>query len=468
MKQRESWFLYILILSILVGCEGTLTTPSSSATQRAGEHEPDSIPYVAAAFNELFSASSYHLSSRQRISLDAPNFEQSVETISEVDVIFESSEIISPAAAFEGTVEQRIVNNSDPEVRVTMAIVFFGDDYVIDLVETNGVCSELLDIAPDARFSPRQVERCGINFSETVAGLFDKHIRFPISLETVAFITEVAPEELDGQNLRVFDLEFDLQSLLETGEASQLFGDDLNPELMALFQESHVTMRAWINRETGLLYQHASTMNLSAEIEAGESSVHLTFNADVQFTHTKINQIDEIKAPTNATNLNDSTPTDIELSETFTTRDGKLSFQYPAGWTVLESGQSSEGVLILSSSTNRNDLIKGVPFPSGELAISFMIFPRDIAEPNAFLNLMQQSVTAEYGAEADIEVVRDVTMGDYPALAQRVSVEDGQMEIVLIQRPDVLLVMLSVSAPDEMESLFGLVVSIGETIVLNS
>jgi hypothetical protein len=125
--------------------------------------------------------------------------------------------------------------------------------------------------------------------------------------------------------------------------------------------------------------------------------------------------------------------TAIELSETYTSQDGKIKFSYPKGWVI----QESQNGLLLSNSQAAIDNTGNIQ--SGEFVANFLVRP-GATVPNIKANPTARDVAERYSTiiiqrnnpNATIPPAVDLTIGSYPAARVPLPGADAEASLIVV------------------------------------
>jgi hypothetical protein len=125
--------------------------------------------------------------------------------------------------------------------------------------------------------------------------------------ETIESITELDSAEIDGQSMRVFEIEYSLDALLESGMLSGLTGgmgaqagmsdEDLQALVEDILSGSDATYTAYIGADDGLLHQLDSVLTVDTTMNLQGMSLPLQMTVDSSSTFSGFNEPVEIEAP---------------------------------------------------------------------------------------------------------------------------------------------------------------------------
>jgi hypothetical protein len=137
------------------------------------------------------------------------------------------------------------------------------------------------------------------------------------------------------------------------------------------------------------------------------------------------------------------------LTETFTSADGTVSFQYPSGWQVTER------ILQISIATSQEALEANSPTP-GQFAARMLLGPAaavsglttdstPVEVVNQFITLLGEQDGTTFNPTSEI------TVGDRPAARVDGSAADGQGVLIAVNMGDgIYNIVSATSAPGEL------------------
>lgn len=132
-------------------------------------------------------------------------------------------------------------------------------------------------------------------------------LTYPLNEETVISITKLEDEELNGQVMRVFDISYNIDALLESGMFAAALGavgeqpgmtqEELIDLINQMLSGAEFQLKVWVGQNDGLLHRFDSLLKVDSTISFQGMSMPMVMEVVSSVTFSDFNAPVEIAAP---------------------------------------------------------------------------------------------------------------------------------------------------------------------------
>jgi hypothetical protein len=238
--------------------------------------EMELLEFVAASFDNFLAQESYrgHVIMDMTMAIDAVQGGDTLEMDMSISMDVSSQIALKDgeiaASTEQGTIDIEIgMTGQSISGSMTMASVQLEDDVWVRVEDATGFATGLYpDNWVNVAENPEAFEGAEMFNWENLADTGVEQLKASIDDEAVLSIEELEPETLDGQEMRVFEINTD--PAMATGSISDMFDPaamGLDPAAMveAMFEDATLVWRVWINVEDGLPYRFVRDLAVNAD-----------------------------------------------------------------------------------------------------------------------------------------------------------------------------------------------------------
>jgi hypothetical protein len=207
------------------------------------------------------------------------------------------------------TLEQQVVVDmmgSKTEVEMTMEMIVVDDEFYLRFTDVSESLESLVD--PDEWLTSDNIADNPLTAMINPDGFsaqITNPVIYPITEETVTDVEERDSDEIDGVEVRVFDLEFDTEALAESDAIQALLGAfntsgmgvDMEDMMRQMMRNAELELTFYIGVEDGLLYQTESALSVDGPIEISGTEVDFVQSVQNTTRFSAFNEEVEIEAP---------------------------------------------------------------------------------------------------------------------------------------------------------------------------
>lgn len=296
--------LLVLITVLMLAAVGVRAQDLS-----AGELE--AVEDVSAALEALKTLDSYTATVDQTVDQEvtAGTVNQKTRINQSGDITAQHTE--SGGYNIEGTLLQDITINSGTQktsVTMTMGLIIVDD---VLYVRIDDASPALAPLVPDGWVN---VNEDGADY-QLLAGMNTAalnqlyELTYPVNEESVTSITKLDADEIDGQAMRVFEIEYDVQYLVDNGVldtlasalASSAPGVDLRDLLTQMMDGATLTLKVWVGDDDDLIHHMENELSVDTTIEIQGQKVDLVQTSTATIDFSGFDEPIEIEAPETGT-----------------------------------------------------------------------------------------------------------------------------------------------------------------------
>lgn len=281
------------------------------------EEDLENMDFVAAAFDAVLNLSSYTVEGTTLTLQDiatgsgsgAVSVTQEIEQFVTTQATIDDDGVINSAS----TIEQ-IINSEGGGQRInaemSMDMIVLDGDIYARVYDTTGVLADVYTVEGwfDVMANPEILGLDALLDMDNFTDYATSQFAYPVTPETVTSITELDSEEVDGQTLRVFVIEFDIASLAESGDLDQAlgafsadaFGSETEDFLDAMVAGMEIKMTISIGEDDGLIYTISGNTDINMEFTGeltGGVPLELVQTTIVELAYTGFDVEVTIEAP---------------------------------------------------------------------------------------------------------------------------------------------------------------------------
>jgi hypothetical protein len=297
--------VFVLVALMLVGV-------LSVGAQGLSDGEKEAVADVGAAFNAFLELESYTSVMEQTVTQNM-TMEMGQQSLKISNIISQSGTSIiqntEDGFNMEGKLEQTVTQDMGTGAQEM--------GWTLDLVIVDGVLYGRVDnatglfatIAPEGWVNVNEDGAASPIFASINAQTLQNTygLTYPMNEETVTAITKLDDEELDGQVMRVFDVTYDISSLLESGLFDATLGamnaqpgmtqQDMQNLVTQMLEGAEFQLKVWIGQDDGLLHRFDSTLLVDSTISIQGMTLPLLMDVVSSVTFSDFNEPVAITAP---------------------------------------------------------------------------------------------------------------------------------------------------------------------------
>ena len=296
---------YLFILALIVGMAATAFPALAQEGTDFTAEELEWIDFVASAYENTLTSTTLQgaveQTMTQNMRVGTTTIDQTIALKGEMSMI-NGGELPVMYAFTDQTIEQVINGQDAPPTDIVLEMtVYDGIFYMRYGTPMQGL--------PEGWFEANTLfPSLGmgeiVDFNALTKYMGGALANYPVNKDTVASITELDPEKLDGVGTRVFEMEWNLQNLFSDTDLTGMvdlssLGIDMEDYWQQFADKSTMSQRIWIGLESGLI--------LKVEQQADTTGLEFTDLAGVPGTL----EMDQVVAST-ATYSNFGEPVEIE------------------------------------------------------------------------------------------------------------------------------------------------------------
>ncbi|MBL8165635.1 MAG: hypothetical protein JNJ61_26865 [Anaerolineae bacterium] len=284
----------------------------SVGAQGLSDGEKEAVADVGAAFEAFLELETYTSVIEQTITQNI-TMEMGQQTVKLSNIISQSGtsviQNLEDGFNMEGKLEQLVSQDMGAGAQDM--------GWTLDLVIVDGVLYGRVDnatglfatIAPEGWVNVNEDGAASPIFASINAQMLQQTygLSYPMNEETVTSITKLDTEELDGQVMRVFDVDYDINVLLESGLFDATLGSmnaqpgmtqqDMRDLVTQMMEGADFQLKVWIGQDDGLVHRFESTLLVDSTVTIQGMTLPLVMDVVSSVSFSGFNEPVEITAP---------------------------------------------------------------------------------------------------------------------------------------------------------------------------
>jgi hypothetical protein len=204
----------------------------------------------------------------------------------------------------EGTLEQNVVSGMGQNISMTLGLIIVDD---VLYARVDDISEFLATMAPEGWVNVNEDGAsypllAGIN-PASLSQLYT--LLYPMDEESVLSIVKAEADEIDGQAMRVFDIEYDTNVLVTSGYmeivaeslAASAPGVDVEELATQMLESATLNMRVWIGEDDGYLHRMENELYFNTELAIQGMTIPMEQTATSTVTFSGFDEPLEIVAP---------------------------------------------------------------------------------------------------------------------------------------------------------------------------
>jgi hypothetical protein len=306
MRRRSVFGLALVVCSLLmiggVSAQGDFT-----------DEELEWIDFVAEAYSNTSESESFHVEYEQSLSqeLSTGSGRSAVEVTNDINqtmtLEFERGD---DGPIFSAVLEQSttsVMSGQSTDVELTMEMVLFdGELYMrVSDVSPRSVRGSFPDDWVNVADEGDRYPFLATFNVDSITALYDAPLALAIDEDTLLAIEELDSDEIDGQEMRVFQFEYDAEALFSSEIMSALVdafagmaqGIDLEDLIGQMSEGTEIAYTVWINEEDMLVYRADSVLSIDTTLEIAGVELDLVQEAEASVRYSDFGEDFDIEEP---------------------------------------------------------------------------------------------------------------------------------------------------------------------------
>jgi hypothetical protein len=306
MRRRSVFGLALVVCSLLmiggVSAQGDFT-----------DEELEWIDFVAEAYDNTADSDSFRVEYDQSTTqeLSTGSGRSAVEVSNDISqamtLEFERSD---DGSTFSAVLEQTTttdMSGQSTDIELTIEMVLFDDELYMRVSDvsprsaSSAFPDDWVNVADEA---DRYPFLAAFNV-DSITSLYDAPLGLEIDEDTLLSIEELDSDEIDGQEMRVFEFEYDAEALFGSKVMAAFIdalsgmaqGVDVQDLIDQMAGDTEITYTVWINEEDMLVYRFDSVLNIDTTIEISGTEVDLVQEAEASVYYSDFGEDFDIEEP---------------------------------------------------------------------------------------------------------------------------------------------------------------------------
>jgi hypothetical protein len=277
------------------------------------DEEIEWLEIVSDAFESTTEAESYSAEIEQSIeqTITSGSGSSAVEITNTIDQVLNLEvELTDDGFNYVCILEQAVsseIGGQTTEIELTLELVSVDGDFYARAtdVSPSSLSSNFPDDWIDVNEDGSRYPSIAVLNAEQPGTLYNAIVDLEVSDETVVAIEEVDSEELDDQEMRVFEIEYDTEAMLQSDAMASIVdaltgmmqGSDIQDILDQMAEGSSMNFIVWIGADDGLVHQVASEVVIDADLEVSGAEVTLEQTLESVAQYSEFGEDFDIEAP---------------------------------------------------------------------------------------------------------------------------------------------------------------------------